>query len=169
MIIEKASDKELELLADANFRHPENIRTSLDHDAIAHILKRHGVNSVNVRNGEIPITYEDIANYRYIVNNADAILRTLDKYDQEAITAFKQVNGYAVVVEQAINKKNELVVKHPTAKAIGLPRLMLPIGKVWFSLCVPNHRDFTELELQRIPYRSHTSYFQRRNFAYFLR
>ncbi|MFT2747851.1 DUF3519 domain-containing protein, partial [Helicobacter pylori] len=111
MIIEKASSKELELLKDANFKHPENIRASLDHDAIAHILKRHGVNSVNVRNGEIPITNEDIANYRYIVNNADAILRTLDKYDKEAITAFKQVNGYAVVVEQAINKKNELALK----------------------------------------------------------
>ncbi|GAA7970938.1 hypothetical protein HpBT075_14720 [Helicobacter pylori] len=109
MIIEKASNKELELLADANFK--QNIRASLDHDAIAHILKRHGVNSVNVKNGEIPITNEDIANYRYIVNNADAILRTLDKYDKEAITAFKQVNGYAVVVEQALNKKNELALK----------------------------------------------------------
>uniref|UniRef100_UPI003C6C455B DUF3519 domain-containing protein n=1 Tax=Helicobacter pylori TaxID=210 RepID=UPI003C6C455B len=109
MIIEKASNKELELLKDANFK--QNIRASLDHDAITHILKRHGVNSVNVKNGEIPITNEDIANYRYIVNNADAILRTIDKYDQEAITAFKQVNGYAVVVEQAINKKNELVLK----------------------------------------------------------
>ncbi|WRB35262.1 DUF3519 domain-containing protein [Helicobacter pylori] len=111
MIIEKASNKELELLKDANFKHPENIRASLDHDAIAHILKRHGVNSVNVKNGEIPVTYEDIANYRYIVNNADAILRTIDKYDKEAITAFKQINGYAVVVEQAINKKNELALK----------------------------------------------------------
>ncbi len=111
MIIEKASNKEIELLKDANFKHPENIRASLDHDAIAHILKRHGVNSVNVKNGEIPITNEDIANYRYIVNHADAILRTLDKHDKEAITAFKQVNGYAVVVEQAINKKNELVLK----------------------------------------------------------
>ncbi len=111
MIIEKASNKELEVLKDANFRHPENIRASLDHDAIAHILKRHGVNSVNVKNGEIPITYQDIANYRYIVNNADAILRTLDKYNKEAITAFKQINGHAVVVEQAINKKNELVLK----------------------------------------------------------
>ncbi|WQZ26349.1 DUF3519 domain-containing protein [Helicobacter pylori] len=111
MIIEKASNKELELLKDANFRYPENIRASLDHDAIAHILKRHGVNSVNVKNGEIPITNDDIANYRYIVNNADAIIRTLDKYDKEAITAFKQVNGYAVAVEQAINKKNELVLK----------------------------------------------------------
>ncbi|WRA25496.1 DUF3519 domain-containing protein [Helicobacter pylori] len=111
MIIEKASNKELELLKDANFKHPENIRASLDHDAIAHILKRHGVNSVNVENGEIPVTNEDIANYRYIVNNADAILRTIDKYDKEAITAFKQINGYAVVVEQAINKKNELALK----------------------------------------------------------
>ncbi|EPZ94576.1 DUF3519 domain-containing protein, partial [Helicobacter pylori] len=111
MIIEKASNKELELLADANFKHPENIRASLDHDAITHILKRHGVNSVNVKNGEIPITNDDIANYRYIVNNADAILMTIDKYNKEAITAFKQINGYAVVVEQAINKKNELVLK----------------------------------------------------------
>ncbi|MCQ2955558.1 DUF3519 domain-containing protein, partial [Helicobacter pylori] len=109
MIIEKASNKELELLKDANFK--QNIRASLDHEAITHILKRHGVNSVNVRNGEIPITNEDIANYRYIINNADAILRTIDKYDKEAITAFKQINGYAVVVEQAINKKNELALK----------------------------------------------------------
>ncbi|MFP6273851.1 DUF3519 domain-containing protein [Helicobacter pylori] len=111
MIIEKASDKELELLKDAHFKHPENIRASLDHDAIAHILKRHGVNSVNVKNGEIPITNEDIANYRYIVNNADAILRTLDNENKELISTFKQINGYAVVVEQAINKKNELVLK----------------------------------------------------------
>ncbi|WRG80579.1 DUF3519 domain-containing protein [Helicobacter pylori] len=111
MIIEKVSNKELELLKDAYFKHPENIRASLDHDAIAHILKRHGVNSVNVKNGEIPITNEDIANYRYIVNNADAILRTLDNENKELISAFKQINGYAVVVEQAINKKNELVLK----------------------------------------------------------
>ncbi len=109
MIIEKASNKELELLKDANFK--QNIRASLDHEAIAHILKRHGVDSVNVKNGEIPVTNEDIANYRYIVNNADAILRTLDNEDKEVISAFKQINGYAVVVEQAVNKKNELVLK----------------------------------------------------------
>ncbi|GAA7835309.1 hypothetical protein HpMS158_14830 [Helicobacter pylori] len=111
MIIEKASNKELELLADTNFRHPEDVRASLDHETITHILKRHGVNSVNVRNGEIPITYQDIANYRYIVNNADEIIRSIGKGNKENITAFKQINGYAVVVEQAINKKNELVLK----------------------------------------------------------
>ncbi|GAA7260857.1 PBECR3 domain-containing polyvalent protein [Helicobacter pylori] len=106
MIIEKASNKELELLADANFKHPENIRASLDHDAITHILKRHGVNSVNVRNGESPITYEDIANYRSFIDGADDIF-----VDNNNLIAFKQINGYAVVVEQAINKKNELVLK----------------------------------------------------------
>lgn len=106
MIVEKASNKELELLQDANFRHPENIRASLDHDAISHILKRHGVNSVNVRNGESPITYQDIANYRSFVDGADDIF-----VDNNNLIAFKKINGYAVVVEQAINKKNELVLK----------------------------------------------------------
>ncbi len=111
MIIEKASNKEVELLQNANFRHPEDVRASLDHDAIAHILKRHGVNSVNVRNGESPITYEDIANYRNIVNNADEIIRAIGKGNKENITAFKQINGYAVVVEQAVNRNSELVLK----------------------------------------------------------
>ncbi|GAA9505481.1 hypothetical protein BTM463_08690 [Helicobacter pylori] len=111
MIIEKASNKEVELLKDANFRHPEDVRASLDHESITHILKRHGVNSVNVRNGESPITYEDIANYRDIVNNADEIIRAIGKGNKENITAFKQINGYAVVVEQAVNRNSELVLK----------------------------------------------------------
>ncbi|GAA8554452.1 DUF3519 domain-containing protein [Helicobacter pylori] len=111
MIIEKASNKELELLADANFRHPEDVRASLDHESITHILKRHGVNSVNVRNGESPITYDDIANYRNIVNNADEIIRSIGKGNKENITAFKQTNGYAVVMEQAVNRNSELVLK----------------------------------------------------------
>ncbi|WP_212794839.1 PBECR3 domain-containing polyvalent protein, partial [Helicobacter pylori] len=106
MIIEKASNKEVELLQNANFRHPEDVRASLDHDAIAHILKRHGVNSVNVRNGEIPITYEDIANYRSFIDVADDIFA-----DNNNLIAFKQINGYAVVVEQAVNRKSELVLK----------------------------------------------------------
>ncbi|WP_033765441.1 PBECR3 domain-containing polyvalent protein, partial [Helicobacter pylori] len=111
MIIEKASNKEIELLQDANFRHPEDVRASLNDEAITHILKRHGVNSVNVRNGEPPITYEDIANYRDIVNNADEMIRAIGKGNKENITAFKQINGYAVVVEQAVNRNSELVLK----------------------------------------------------------
>ncbi|GAA7674218.1 hypothetical protein HpMMM65_08100 [Helicobacter pylori] len=106
MIIEKASNKEVELLADANFRHPEDVRASLDHESITHILKRHGVNSVNVRNGEIPITYDDIANYRSFIDGADDIF-----VDNNNLIAFKQINGYAVVVEQAVNRNSELVLK----------------------------------------------------------
>ncbi|GAA7813239.1 hypothetical protein HpNP49_10840 [Helicobacter pylori] len=44
MIIEKASNKEVELLADANFKHPEDVGASLNHEALNHIPKRHGVN-----------------------------------------------------------------------------------------------------------------------------
>ncbi len=106
MTIEKASNKEVELLQNANFRHPEDVRASLEHEAINHILKRHGVNSVNVRNGESPITYEDIANYRSFIDGADDIF-----VDNNNLIAFKQINGYAVVVEQAVNRKSELVLK----------------------------------------------------------
>ncbi|WP_231253669.1 DUF3519 domain-containing protein [Helicobacter pylori] len=106
MIIEKASSKEVELLANANFRHPEDVRASLDHESIAHILKRHGINSVNVRNGERPITYQDIANYRRFIDSADDVF-----VDSNNLIAFKQINGYAVVVEQAVNRKSELVLK----------------------------------------------------------
>ncbi|WP_194151518.1 hypothetical protein [Helicobacter pylori] len=81
----------------------------------------------------------------------------------------KDYNTQLALLSGLIVGSRNSIVKHPTAKAIGLPWLMLPIGKVWFSLCVPNHRDFTEFDLQRIPYRSHTSYLQRRNFAHFLR
>ncbi|MGL2752670.1 DUF3519 domain-containing protein, partial [Helicobacter pylori] len=106
MIIEKAYNKEVELLKNANFRHPEDVRASLEHEAITHILKRHGVNSVNVRNGESPITYQDIANYRSFIDEADGIF-----VNNNHLIAFKQINGYAVVVEQAVNRKNELVLK----------------------------------------------------------
>ncbi len=106
MIIEKASNKELELLKDANFKHSEDVRASLDHESITHILKRHGVNSVNVKNGESPITYQDIANYRSFIDGADDIFA-----DNNNLIAFKQINGYAVVVEQAVNRKSELVLK----------------------------------------------------------
>ncbi|GAA6907772.1 hypothetical protein AOH254_13490 [Helicobacter pylori] len=53
-------------------------------------------------------------------------------------------------------------VKHPTAKATGLPDVGGEFGSCSVSLM-----DFTEFDLQRIPYSSHASYL-RRNFARFL-
>ncbi|MGT0080494.1 hypothetical protein [Helicobacter pylori] len=44
-------------------------------------------------------------------------------------------------------------VKHPNAKAIGLPDVGGEFGSYSVSLM-----DFTEFELQRIPYKSHISY-----------
>ncbi|WP_164864933.1 hypothetical protein FE360_04460 [Helicobacter pylori] len=44
-------------------------------------------------------------------------------------------------------------VKHPNAKAIGLPDVGGEFGSC--SVCL---MDFTEFELQRIPYSSHASY-----------
>ncbi len=113
----------------------------------------------------------------------DGFLKRLDNAITKLPEKIKELENSIETTKENISKYTRLVeqkppyprleylqaVKHPNAKAIGLPRLMLPIGKVWFSLCVPNHRDFTEFDLQRIPYRSHTSYLQRRNFAHFLR
>ncbi|WP_441745014.1 hypothetical protein [Helicobacter pylori] len=53
-------------------------------------------------------------------------------------------------------------MKRPTAKAIGLPDVGGEFGSCSVSLM-----DFTEFDLQRIPYSSHASYL-RRNFARFL-
>ncbi len=113
-------------------------------------------------------------------NIKNPIAKALDKMVEKLSTLGLQgetkdlKNLYESVKTEALHAKSqksqqELSEAPKNAKAIGLPRLMLPVGKVWFSLCVPNHRDFTEFELQRIPYRSHTSYLQRRNFASFLR
>ncbi|GAA7173720.1 hypothetical protein HpKG25_12520 [Helicobacter pylori] len=57
------------------------------------------------------MNHENIANYRDIINNASEIIRTIDNDNKEAISAFKQINGYAVVVEQVSNAKNELMLK----------------------------------------------------------
>ncbi|WP_414600250.1 DUF3519 domain-containing protein [Helicobacter pylori] len=57
------------------------------------------------------MNHENIANYRDIINNASEIIRTIDNDNKEAISTFKQINGYVVVVEQVSNAKNELMLK----------------------------------------------------------
>ncbi|WRD65964.1 hypothetical protein E5E64_00845 [Helicobacter pylori] len=53
---------------------------------------------------------------------------------------------------KGINLITDTPVKHPIALAIGLPDVGGEFGSHSVSLM-----DFTELELQRIPYKSHTS------------
>ncbi|GAA8829308.1 hypothetical protein BTM158_06690 [Helicobacter pylori] len=54
----------------------------------------------------LSLTKIDIANYRSFINGADDVF-----VDNNNLIAFKQINGYAVVVEQAVNRKSELVLK----------------------------------------------------------
>ncbi len=54
---------------------------------------------------------------------------------------------------KGINLITDTPVKHPIALAIGLPDVGGEFGSCSVSLM-----DFTEFELQRIPYRSHASY-----------
>ncbi|MFB1302575.1 DUF3519 domain-containing protein, partial [Helicobacter pylori] len=95
-----------------NFTYPKNAKAIIDYQGIQHALNKHGINSPSVKfSKQPPITYKDIANYRDIANNADEIIRAIGKGNKENITAFKQINGYAVVVEQAVNRNSELVLK----------------------------------------------------------
>ncbi|GAA9093598.1 hypothetical protein TW0001_08100 [Helicobacter pylori] len=54
---------------------------------------------------------------------------------------------------KGINLIIDTPLKRPIALAIGLPDVG---GRVWFLFCAL--MDFTEFELQRIPYSSRTSY-----------
>ncbi|MFT2638623.1 hypothetical protein [Helicobacter pylori] len=54
---------------------------------------------------------------------------------------------------KGINLITDTPVKRPIALAIGLP----DVGGE-FGYCSVSLMDFTEFELQRIPYKSHTSY-----------
>ncbi len=54
---------------------------------------------------------------------------------------------------KGINLITDTPVKHPIALAIGLPDVGGEFGSCFVSLM-----DFTESELQRIPYKFHASY-----------
>ncbi|GAA7735864.1 hypothetical protein HpBT295_11690 [Helicobacter pylori] len=64
-------------------------------------------------------------------------------------------SSFILVVKtlKGINLITDTPVKHPIALAIGLPDVGGEFGSHSVSLM-----DFTEFDLQRIPYRSHASY-----------
>ncbi|MDL0083077.1 hypothetical protein NYG90_10465 [Helicobacter sp. XJK30-2] len=107
--IDKLSQAEAERLG---FKHPQDVRVTIDYQAINHTLNRHGAESALVKNsGQKAVDYTDIAEYRNIVKGADEKLFSKDDLGQEVILSFKQVNGYAVVVESIRKKGNELAFK----------------------------------------------------------
>ncbi|HEC1582141.1 TPA: Eco57I restriction-modification methylase domain-containing protein [Campylobacter upsaliensis] len=107
--IDKLEKDEAENLG---FKYSDDVRLTIDSEAIQHTLKRHGAESDLVKNsGQIPVEYKDIAEYRNIVKNADESLRTRDNAGNDVIVSYRQINGYAVVVEQIRKKNNELSFK----------------------------------------------------------
>ncbi|GAA8411302.1 hypothetical protein HpNP44_13590 [Helicobacter pylori] len=90
-----------------NFTYPKNAKAIIDYQGIQHALNKHGINSPSVKfSKQPPITYKDIANYRYIVKNADETIKRDNR-----IISYKQANGHFVVVEQINRNKSEFIFK----------------------------------------------------------
>ena len=107
--IDKLSQAEAEQLG---YKYPNDVRVTIDYSAINHTLNRHGAESALVKNsGQKAVDYTDIAEYRNIVKGADESLDSVDDLGQDVVLNFKQINGYAVVVESIRKKGNELAFK----------------------------------------------------------
>ncbi|MBX7489994.1 hypothetical protein [Helicobacter turcicus] len=107
--IEKLSQEEAEALG---FKYPQDVRVTIDSNAINHTLKRHGAQSnLAQKSGQQAVEYSDIAKYREYVKNADETLKSADNSGSNVLVSYKQVNGYFVAVEQIKKKNNELGFK----------------------------------------------------------
>lgn len=107
--IDKADSKQAERLG---FKHPHDVRATIDYQAINHTLKRHGIDSILVKqSGQKAVDYNDIANYRNITRNANESLNSIDNSGNPVLVSYKQINGHFVVVEQVKKKNNELGFK----------------------------------------------------------
>lgn len=107
--IDKLSKTEAEQLG---FKYADDVRVTIDYQAINHTLNRHGVKSNLVKqSGQKPVEYSDIANYRNIAKTANETFFSKDDLGQDVILSFKQINGHAIIVESIRKKGNELAFK----------------------------------------------------------
>ena len=107
--IDKLSKTEAEQLG---FKYADDVRVTIDYQAINHTLNRHGVESNLVKqSGQKPVEYSDIANYRNIAKTANETFFSKDDLGQDVILSFKQINGHAIIVESIRKKGNELAFK----------------------------------------------------------
>ena len=80
--------------------------------AMAHALKRHGVDSNLVKkSGQEAIELQNLRTHNEIVNGADMQGIATDKHNQKVLISGKQVNGHCIVVESISTKDNELKFK----------------------------------------------------------
>nr|WP_275896758.1 hypothetical protein [Helicobacter suis] len=89
----------------------EKLKLVVDGDALKHIETKHGANSIMAKNGQPPITNQDIANLNHLINTADQYILSPTRKDTRIVVG-KQINGYVVVVEVVSKKNNRLMLKN---------------------------------------------------------
>ncbi len=93
------------------FKHPADVRRTIDKSEILHVLERHGENGTIKRAREQPaVTIEDIAKYPQYADEADVKVLG-NNHAGEVIISGKQIDGHYVVVEQIRKGQNELAFK----------------------------------------------------------
>ncbi|WP_158654191.1 putative barnase/colicin E5 family endoribonuclease [Helicobacter ailurogastricus] len=93
------------------FKHPTDVRRTIDKSEIIHVLERHGENgTITQARQQPPVTKADIAQYPRYSDEAD--IKVLGRNDAgEVVISGKQINGHYVVVEQIRKGQNELAFK----------------------------------------------------------
>ncbi|WP_444979533.1 PBECR3 domain-containing polyvalent protein, partial [Helicobacter ailurogastricus] len=93
------------------FKHPTDVRRTIDKSEIIHVLERHGENgTITQARQQPPVTKADIAQYPQYSDEAD--IKVLGRNDAgEVVISGKQINGHYVVVEQIRKGQNELAFK----------------------------------------------------------
>ena len=89
----------------------KNAKITMQSYAMKHIFNRHGVNSELAKEGQPPITNQDLRDYSSIVNNADIHGIGRGKRGEKALVSGKQINGYHIIVETISKRNNELMLK----------------------------------------------------------
>lgn len=108
IIVDKLDSAQAQKLG---FDEPDYVVQSIDGQAINHTLKRHGVGSELVQNGQPPVTLDDIAMYPSFVNVAQETLQSVSDRNMPTRISFNQINGYYVVIEEVHNGQGELAFK----------------------------------------------------------
>ncbi|WP_158656523.1 PBECR3 domain-containing polyvalent protein [Helicobacter suis] len=92
------------------FKPDRPIKFIANGEALTHVQRQHGTNSIHHKRGQSPIEIADIANYPSMVNNADIMY--IKKHNAiKTLVSGKQINGYFVVVEVIGAKNGQLNLK----------------------------------------------------------
>lgn len=90
------------------FKHPQDVRRTIDAEAVNHILKRHGKDSNMAKNGQPAVELKDIMQWTDLADNADIQFITKSEIGQKVLVSGKQINGHYVIIESIRTGVNEL-------------------------------------------------------------